>query len=168
MEVHMRSRIIAVVGMLAVSASIFAYAQPNPSVQGVWRVSEATAPDGTAIKNPQPGLYVFTKRHYSIVLVRGTSERTEPPAAADPAKLTDAEKIARYEAWRSFVANAGTYEVSGGTLNMTPIVAKNPALMGPSATRPATSFTLTGKTLTITQKSADGKSETKVVLTRLE
>ena len=96
----------------------------------------------------------------------GTEARTEPAAAADAAKLTDAEKIARYEAWRALTANAGTYEVTGSTLTMTPTVAKNPGIMGkPGAPR---EFKLNGNTLTLIQKAADGQSDTKVILTRQE
>jgi hypothetical protein len=165
----MRNRIVAIVGCILFGASLVAYSQGNQSLQGVWRVSEVVGgPDATPVKNPQPGLYLFTKRHYSVILVRGTQARTEPPAAKDPAQLTDTEKIARFEAWRTFAANAGTYEVKGNTLSMKPIVAKSPAVMDPSTPRGDTSFTLKGNTLTIVQKSADGKSETRTTLTRLE
>lgn len=39
---------------------------------------------------------------------------------------TDAEKIAAYD---SFIANSGTYEVSGSTLTVRPAVARNPNYM---------------------------------------
>ena len=81
--------------------------------------------------NPQPGLYLFTKQHYSIVTLNGTEPRKDFGTAADPAKLTDAEKMARYEAWRTLTANSGTYQVSGSTLTTRPLVAKDPAVMGP-------------------------------------
>jgi hypothetical protein len=48
--------------------------------------------------------------------------------------LTDAEKIARYDQWKSFLANAGTYEVKGSTLTMHAMVAKNQERMTSAAT----------------------------------
>ena len=163
----MRSRISAIVGLFVVGASMMAYAQGGPSLQGAWRVTEvvATGPNAEANKNPQPGLYVFTKQHYSIVSVGGTEPRKNLETAGDPAKLTDAEKMARYEAWAPFTANAGTYEVSGGTLTTRPIVAKNPSVMGQPSTR---EFKIAGKTLTLIQKSADGQRTTTTTLTRVE
>lgn len=82
-----------------------------------------------------------------------------------PAKLTDAEKMTRYEAWAQFTANAGTYEVSGSTLTTRPIVAKNPSVMGQPSTQ---EFKIAGKTLTLIQKSADGQRVTTTTPTRVE
>jgi hypothetical protein len=127
-----------------------------------------TGANATTNKSPQPGLYIFTKQHYSIVSVGGTAPRKDFGAAKDPDKLTDAEKMARYEAWDAFTANAGTYKVSATTLTTQPLVAKNPSVMaGPGATR---EFKLEGKTLTLIQKSAAGQpaSETRTILTRVE
>jgi hypothetical protein len=166
----MRIRISAIVGVLVVVGSIIAHSQGQPSLQGVWRVTEvvSTGANASANKTPQPGLYIFTKQHYSIVSVGGTSPRATVAAAKDPARLTDAEKLARYEAWDLFTANAGTYKVSGGTLTTQPIVAKNPSVMGgPGATR---AFTIAGNTLTLIQKSAPDRpaAETRTTLTRVE
>ncbi len=164
----MRSRIVAIVVVLVAGASMVGYSQSGPSLQGAWRVTEVIpgAPGEAPNKQPQPSLYIFAKRHYSIVAVTGTEARTGSAAPADAAKLTDAEKIARYETWRAFAANAGTYEVTGSALTMTPIVAKNPGIMGkPGAPR---EFKLNGNTLTLIQKAADGQSESKVILTRVE
>ena len=51
--------------------------------------------------------------------------------------------------WGPFVGEAGTYEVSGSTITMHPIAAKNPAAMKPGAFT-TWSFQLTGDTLVIT------------------
>ena len=168
----MRSRILAVVGLVAVlvvGASMVGQSQ-SPSLQGAWRVTEVVVTGGnpSANKTPQPGLYLFTKQHYSIIVVNGTSPRKSFTAPADPNKLTDAEKMARYDAWDAFTANSGTYEVKGSILTTKPLVAKNPSVMGgPAQTR---EFKIDGKTLTLIQKSAAGQpaSETRTVLTRVE
>lgn len=165
----MRSRLGVLVVVLAVGASMIGRSQ-GPSLEGAWRVTEVvvTGANASTNKTPQPGLYLFTKKHYSVVSVRGVAPRKDIPAAKDAANLTDAEKMARYEAWDPFTANAGTYEVKGNTLTTRAIVAKNPSVMGGEGqTR---EFKIDGKTLTLIQKSAAGQpaSETRTVLTRVE
>jgi hypothetical protein len=164
----MRRSIGAVVVLLVLGAWVNTQSQ-SPSLEGAWRVSEVmvTGADASPNKTPQPGLYIFTKKHYSILSVSGTEPRKPVPAAKDPDKLTDAEKLARFESWDVFTANSGTYEVKGSTLTTTPIVAKNPSVMGRSQPR---EFKLAGSTLTLISKSAAGQpaSETRTTLTRVE
>ena len=166
----MRCKIGVIVAVLVAGALVLTRAQTAPSLQGVWRVTEVVVTGANAATNrsPQPSLYVFTRQHYSIMTVNGTAPRKDFGTAKDPSKLTDAEKIARYEAWDAFIANSGTYQVSGSTLTTRPLVAKNPAVMaGPAATR---AFKIDGNTLTLIQKSAAGQpvSETTTRLTRVE
>lgn len=166
----MRFKIGVIIAVLVMGASVATRAQTAPSIQGVWRVTEVVVTGANAATNrsPQPGLYVFTKQHYSIVTVAGTAPRKDFGTPKDPSKLTDAEKMARYEAWDALTANSGTYQVSGNTLTTRPLVAKNPAVMtGPAATR---AFKIDGNNLTLVQKSATGQpvSETTTRLTRLE
>jgi hypothetical protein len=170
MEVVMRSKIGALVVLFAVGTAAVVRTQGGPTIQGVWRVTEIVVSGANASSNktPQPSLYIFTKDHYSIITVNGTAARKAFGAPKDPAKLTDAEKLERYDAWNQFTANAGTYKVSGTSLTTQPIVAKNPSVMGGSGqTR---EFKIEGKTLTFVQKSAAGQpaSETRTTLTRVE
>ena len=145
------------------------FAQTPTSIQGAWRVTEVTVTGANAGSNvsPQPGMYVFTKSHYSIITVNGTAPRKSISNAANPGQLTDAEKMARYEAWNQFTANAGTYQIAGNTLTTQAVVAKNPGVMGTSGTR---EFKIEGRTLTLVQKSAAGQpaSQTTTRLTRIE
>ena len=163
-----RSIGVVVVVLLVLGAWVGTQSQ-SPSLEGAWRVSEVvvTGADASTNKTPQPSLYLFTKKHYSILAVGGTEARKPFPPAKDPAKLTDAEKIARFESWDGFTANSGTYDVKGSTLTTTPIVAKNPSVMGRAQTR---EFKLAGSTLTLISKSAAGQpaSETRTTLTRVE
>ena len=165
----MRLKIGVTVAVLVVAATVSARAQTPPSLQGAWRVSEVvvTGANAETNTNPQPGLYVFTRQHYSIITVNGTAPRKDPGTPRDPAKLTDAEKLARYEVWDKFAANSGTYQISGSTLTTHPVVAKNPAVMGPAIAR---EFRIEGNTLTLIRKSAAGQpvSETTTRLTRVE
>lgn len=166
----MRLRIGVIVAILLVGAAALTRAQATPSLQGVWRVTDivVTGANAATNKSPQPSLYIFTKQHYSIMTVNGAAARKNFGAPKDPLKLTDAEKIARFESWDAFTANSGTFQVSGSTLTTRPLVAKNPGVMaGPPATR---EFRIQGNTLTLIQKSAAGQpvSETRTTLTRVE
>lgn len=166
----MKSKISVIAVMLVAGAWALASAQ-TPSIQGAWRVSEIVVTGANASTNtsPQPGMYVFTKQHYSIVTVNGAAARKDVSPAKDPAKLTDAEKVARYEMWNPFTANSGTYEVKGSTLTTKVIVAKNAAVM--TSTTPGTrEFKIDGKMLTLIQKSPAGQpaSVTTTKLTRVE
>ena len=113
--------------LLAASAS---FAQTKTPFEGVWRISEEILPGTNAATtiDPQSSLIIFTRGYYTEVFVmRGQARASVPPK--DPQHLTDAEKIARYEQWRPFAANSGTYEIKDATLIRRVIVAKNVNLM---------------------------------------
>lgn len=129
-EIRMNTRVLAFA--LSFLLPSVAFAQTKSPVEGVWKIIEEvrTGPNPFRISNPQPSLVIFTRGgHYSWVNVMGNPARPTFEPAKDPRNLTDAEKIARYEQWRPFAANAGTYEIKGSTVTMRPIVAKNPNLM---------------------------------------
>jgi len=114
-----------------------ATAQTEIPIEGVWKISEIVTP-GTHPRaggvtrtqtNPQPSLIIFTKAYYSEVYVTGGGPRSSLAPAIDVQNLTDAEKIARYEQWRPFTANAGRYEIKGTTLTKRASVAKNVKVM---------------------------------------
>jgi len=123
--------------LAAFTLTVLAACQPettqdaNPLV-GAWRVTDmrTTSPDGSVtMSNPQPGLYIFTETHYSMMYV--PSEEPRPLDAGDIPMLgslnpTDEEKVA---SWETFIANSGTYELSGDTLTTRPMVAKSANLM---------------------------------------
>ena len=119
------------------------------SIQGVWRIVEAsiTGPGARTIPFAErPNLTIITARHYSRVEVQADRPR---PVVADVAKASADELRA---AWGPFVSEAGTYEVtSGNVITMRPIASKNPAVMGPGVFI-TYSFTLNGDTLSVTQQ----------------
>ena len=131
---------------LALFAGIAHVQSTATPLTDVWRVTQVvvTGPDAATVSNPQPGLYLFTGKYYSLMVVRGETPR--PDLSEKP---TDAELLA---AFTPFVANSGTYEVSGTTLITHPIVAKYPNAMhaGNSGT---STLKLEGKTLVLTQVS---------------
>ena len=119
----------------------------SSALQGAWTITEVsvTTPDTSWTEaNPQPGLYIFLEPHYSTLIVQGSEPREL--FSDDP---TDAELLS---AWSPFIANSGTYEVSGTTLTVRPLVAKQPNAMSDD------SFTYTyqveGDTLRLTFSAA--------------
>jgi hypothetical protein len=121
----------------------------RPSIQGVWKVVEATitGPSARTIAfTDRPNLTLITARHYSRVEVQADGPR---PVLADVAKATADELRA---VWGPFVGEAGTYEVTpGGVVTMRPIASKNPAVMGPGVFI-TYAYKLDGDTLSLTQQ----------------
>ena len=143
----------AVAGLMAlVGAPLLSQskAASQSAIQGVWRVTEVTTtgPNASTNSNPQPGLYIFTAGHYSIVRVNGTTARPDLPE--DQKTATAAQLLAVYGN-TAFTAQSGTYEAAGGKLTTRPLVAKNTAPMRSGVFNTA-SYKLDGKTLTITQE----------------
>jgi Lipocalin-like domain len=148
--------------------------QTKTQVEGVWKLVEVVptpkdpAEKPTSITDPQPGLIIFTKGYYSSIAVRARQPRAAVAAAKDPANLTDAEKIARYEQWSTFIANSGTYELKGSMLQMRAIVAKNVDVMT-SATPITWEFKLEGSnTLWLIPPSDRATTDARLKFTRLE
>jgi len=104
-----------------------AFAQQSLTAQyfeGVWKITKVVAPEGVADTSPQPGLSIFFGGYFSITRVTSSEAREPAPLPANPAQLTDAEKIARHDEWAPFGAAAGTYEIRGDTLVTHNVVAK--------------------------------------------
>jgi len=153
-----------------------AYAQAKSPVEGVWKVAEVQVVGGAnpgTNTSPQPGFYIFTKGHYSIMTINGDKPRTaiaqgQGSGRGQPASLTDAQKLALYEHWSPFTANSGTYTVKGNVLTTRPLVAKNEGVMrGEPQVR---EFKMEGAALWLITKPAAGQAgaETRTRLTRVE
>lgn len=96
-------------------------------LEGTWRVAEIRrlGPDGqSADPSPQPGIIVFTARHYSMLW---TPEGRRRLMFARRWQPTDAEKLASFD---GLEASSGTWDDSGDVLTLHPIVSKVPDLMG--------------------------------------
>lgn len=119
------ARSLALVIALSIPLASIAPSAQSTGLKGAWRVVAITAADGRTDMAPPPGLYIFTERHYSV-------QRVITARPALPEKPSDAELLA---AFGPFTANSGTYEVRGGRLTTTAMVAKNPnAMAGQSST----------------------------------
>jgi hypothetical protein len=119
------------------------------SIQGVWRVEEATitGPAARTISfRERPNLTIITARHYSRVEIQADGRR---PTLADAAKASAEELRA---VWGPVVSEAGTYELTqDGLITMRPIASKNPAVMGPGVFI-TYAYRLDGDTLSLTQQ----------------
>lgn len=102
--------------------------QSAEDLQGAWRVTQVvqSGPGARTLDSPQPGLLLFTGRHYSYTLINGESPRPDLPRG--PATAAQLLTV-----WNPFSANAGTFEVSGSTMTRYPIVAKSPDTMAEGA-----------------------------------
>jgi Lipocalin-like domain len=113
-------------GFLIPAGAVFAL-PPNNTLRGVWKVvGYVVTGKGEGTYPAQPGLYIFTEKYFSTVMVSGREPRPE----ANPAKASDTEIVA---SWRPFVAQAGAYELSGSSVTMYPAVAKVSSRMLPGA-----------------------------------
>ena len=144
----MRSTIAALNLVLLTALGTTAQSKEG-SIQGVWRIVEATV-TGPAARTisfgDRPNLTIITAKHYSRVEVQADAPR---PVVADVAKATADELRA---VWGPFVAETGTYEVTpGGLVTMRPVASKNPAVMGPGVFI-TYAYKLDGNTLSLTQQ----------------
>ena len=108
---------------------------------------------------PAATLAIFHGKHYSRVEVHVEGAR---PVLKDPATASADELRA---AWGPFVAEAGTFEVTGkNVVTMQAMVAKNPAAMTNGATSVFT-YQRNGDTLTLTQvRTPSGPSAVPVTI----
>src|SRR5579872_6573575 len=163
-------RTLAASIVIAISLVSTALAQrENPtmtSLEGVWRITKVVTA-GVADTHPQPSLQIFSRGYYSLIRVTGSEARQPSPVPKDSSKLTDEEKIARYNEWAPFGASAGTYEVKGNTLITHAIVAKNAGGMTVGATEEATIQRIDGDTFVATPPPGQPNSGRQTTYTRV-
>ena len=155
--------LIALSAVLLVNAVVRLTADNSRAAfEGVWRTVEVVVP-GPAPQVFKPGatLAIFHGKHYSRVEVHAEGAR---PVLKDPATASADELRA---AWGPFVAEAGTFEVTGSNVvTMQAIVAKNPAAMTNGATS-VYIYQRSGNTLTLTQSRTPAGSSAVPVMIKL-
>ena len=118
-------RVSIAVFVLALSATRPA---PGQSLVGTWKPVEVvvdSGPDrGRHTSDVQPGLLIFTKRHYSMTFVQGFKARPIPSDSVTNEQLA--------LSFVPFTANAGTYQRKDSTVILSPSVAKHPRVMSGS------------------------------------
>ena len=149
--------LVALVGLAALAATVYGQSPATgQALVGAWKVTEIGDASGTANTNPQPGLYIFTRQHYSFTRINGA--RPLPPYPSND-KATDAEKVAVFNA---LYMNTGTYTVTGNTLATKAMVAKSAFAIGGAGNQ--YEFNVSGNSLVLTQKPTGAV----IKLTRLE
>jgi len=147
---------VALSGLVIVPAHTrFVSAAADDRLQGVWRVVDQAG-------RPAAGVYIFTSRHYSMMVAS-----TDRPDITDTSQATADELRAL---WNPMAANAGVYEIAGNLVTIRPIVAKIPVVMKPGAYE-VYAFRVEDNTLSLTQERnvrgpVEGRAPTKLV--RLE
>lgn len=138
-------------------------ASTGPTLRGVWRNTQVvfSGPNARTIA-AQPGLFVFTDRHFSIVRVNNDTARPNLPPLD---KATDKEVAA---ALRAFTAFAGTYEVAGDELRTNSSVELSPNNTRSGGFRRTFNYKLDGKTLQLVQKTIDNAPVTNGLTLRYE
>jgi hypothetical protein len=93
---------------VTVPAVVAAQSRPasTPKLQGAWRIIEITgsSPKTYKIISPQPGLWVFTAKHYAFAREDSVRPRWVKPDAPTQSELLNA---------LDFSAQSGTYEIDG-------------------------------------------------------
>ncbi len=123
----MSSRLILTVIIGVISIDCEQSTRRNPlHIEGAWQIQSIAKKNGSrpTIDNPQPSLFLFTDKYYSMVWMPGTESKRAFEERWNP---TDAEKLARYNA---IVLNSGLYEINKSTLTTHPIIARVPEFMG--------------------------------------
>ena len=125
------------------------------ALEGVWKVTRVvrTGANAGTDDHPQPSLQIFYRGYYSLIRDTGGEPRKAAPDPEDPTRLTDAEKLTKYEEWAPFAASAGPYEIRGNTIVTSNIIAKQ--VKGVGRTEEAT-IRFDGDTFTATAKNSTG------------
>ena len=140
----LRTCIAAVLSFLfAMTVAQAQTAAHNPLV-GAWRITEIAETGKPPLTTPQPGLYIFTPKHYSFIRINGAKPLPDYPSND---KATDAEKVTVFN---SIYMQSGSYTVKDNVLAVKVLVAKSAFAMA----APGNQFdvAINGDTLTLTQK----------------
>ena len=145
--------------LLVTTVSSLTAADSRTAFEGVWRTVEVVVPGPTPQTfRPAATLAIFHGKHYGRVEVHVDGVR---PVLKDPATASADELRA---VWGPFVAEAGTFDVSGNNVTMQASVAKSPAAMTTGATS-VLSYQRSGDTLTLTQlRTPSGPSPAPVTI----
>ncbi|MFQ5705443.1 MAG: hypothetical protein ACE5HT_15675 [Gemmatimonadales bacterium] len=131
------------------------------SIRGVWQVVERsfTRNGSTRIEtNPQPGLYIFAERYFSVQEIRESG-----PRELFTAETSDPVRLAAFDV---FHAHSGTYDATDSTLTIVPTLAKSPNSMDGSSYTYRLSYA--GDSLKIKRVSEDGRETRVTTLVRIE
>jgi hypothetical protein len=158
--------LLFVPAVIGVSAAAQRQAAPDAPLEGVWQILEVrpTGPGAKPVYRPNIGFWIFTAKHYAVIVDDAPSPR---PELGDPSKATADQLRA---VWGPFVGNAGTYERSRDMFTYRVLVAKSPGRMK-GKDYASWSVKVEGDTLTaveLSSQSGPATNPTTVILKRVE
>jgi hypothetical protein len=124
--------VMTLLALVVAATTLSGQSAPANPLVGAWKVEGA-----------QPGLYIFTRQHYSFARIQGAPLPDYPSND----KATDADKVAVFN---TMYLNTGSYTVTGNTLATKAMVAKSKFAIGGAGNQ--YEFTIAGNSLTLTQK----------------
>ena len=135
---------LALFASFAVATAVQAQPHAGNPLVGAWRISEIAETGKPPLTNPQPGLYIFTPKHYSFIRINGNKPLPDYPSND---KASDADKITVFN---TIYMQSGSYTLKDNVLAVKVLVAKSAFAMA----APGNQFdvALNGDTLTLTQK----------------
>ena len=136
--------VMTVLAIVVAATTMSGQSAPTNSLVGAWKVDSG-----------QPGIYLFTKNHYSFTRIQGEALPDYPSND----KATDAQKVAVFN---TLYLNAGTYTVTGNMLATKAMMAKSKFAIGGAGNQ--YEFAVAGSSLTLTQRPSGAVLK----LTRLE
>lgn len=150
-----RVAVVSAVLSLSLAPTAVSQSRTNHSspIEGVWRVAEIRfiRADTTIVHaDPQPGLFIFAKSHYSSSWVPQNAARKSFQSRFEPTR----DELAA--ACETLVVNSGTYEISGTQLTVRPVVTRMPEFSGGMLVY---NFSLNGDVLSlevVDERSRDG------------
>jgi hypothetical protein len=147
--------LVSLVALLTITPIETRGQPPSVALPGAWRIvrtSLTTSDQPSVVDYSQPGLLLFTARHYSLMYVEGNKTRQ---MFQDPARPTEAEKL---DAFDTFVGHSGTYSVADSLIAMQIEISKSPNLMGTELRNTFARFAyeMVGDTLRLTRRNPRG------------
>jgi len=143
MENRIRVAVVSILAAVIVSFVTFhVRAASNSPLKGAWKAVDT---GGDQNRARIVGVAIFADAHYSIMYFDASNERP------DIANVATASADEMRALWAGWVANTGTYDVSGDLVTIHPTGAKNPVVMKPGANE-VYRFRIDGNTLSWTQQ----------------
>ena len=140
----LRTCIAALLSVLVSASAAQAQTTAHNPLVGAWRITEIADTGKPPLTTPQPGLYIFTPKHYSFIRINGAKPLPDYPSND---KATDAEKVTVFN---SIYMQSGSYTVKDNVLAVKVLVAKSAFAMAAPCNQ--FDFAINGDTLTLTQK----------------
>ena len=145
--------------VLAAAMVVLAFRPAPPpevsAINGAWKavhVAFASSDTSWARDNSNPNITIYSDGYWSNTRINGDGARADLPE--DP---SDEQRL---EAWRRFRGSAGSYTISGSTINGTTLVAMHPNAMSGDNTWSTEYWMKDGKMTRVFENDENGNTWT--------